>query len=406
MSRATGGGGQAIIEESTLEWKREEIVSQSGGYRSLDELDRERERKRQELYLEERQREKGGAGAGRIEIFDERQQQQQQQGSTGGGMAGAGFKSLDELDRERERKRQELYLEERQREKGGAGALGADRIEVIDEKDLKATGAMAHPTRATATGLRSLLPTWSSTTGAAKPASEADQRLQHAAKEMSEALVLKAGELKDSAVHMTSSLGKKYSTYLPARFSKAYGGEMPEWERYGRKMDDANRLLVKAERISNEAKNAPPSRAAELYLKANKSRQKALQKAMAAQELAGRMKRAIDDKLYQIQRGLPMQRDIWELYGATRLRAQELLDRAEALQRESNATTDKTKAAELCNDSIHIRKKAIRKAQKAQKFAEEIQRQSELRVEELKQRSMGSTSLGSGTSGTSSGASY
>ena len=80
-------------------------------------------------------------------------------------------------------------------------------------------------------------------------------------------------------------------------------------------------------------------RAAELYLKANKSRQKALQKAMAAQELAGQMKRAIDDKLYQIQRGLPMQRDIWELYGATRLRAQELLDRAEALQRESNATT-------------------------------------------------------------------
>ena len=60
---------------------------------------------------------------------------------------------------------------------------------------------------------------------------------------------------------------------------------------------------------------------------------------MAAQELAGQMKRAIDDKLYQIQRGLPMQRDIWELYGATRLRAQELLDRAEALQRESNATT-------------------------------------------------------------------
>ena len=46
------------------------------------------------------------------------------------------------------------------------------------------------------------------------------------------------------------------------------------------------------------------------------------------------------------------------------------------------------------NDSIHVRKKAIRKARKAQKFAEEIQRQSELRVEELKQRSMGSTSLG------------
>lgn len=348
MSRATGGG-QAIIEESTLERRREEIVSEGGG----------------------------------------------------------GYRSLDELDRERERKRQELYLEEKQREKGGAGALGADRIEVIDEKDLKTTGVMAHPARATATGLRSLLPTWSSTTGAAaRPASEADQRLQHAAKEMSEALVLKAGELKDSAVHMTSSLGKKYSTYLPARFSKAYGAGMTEWERYGRKMDDANRLLVKAERISNEAKNAPPSRAAELYLKANKSRQKALQKAMAAQELAGQMKRAIDDKLYQIQRGLPLQRDIWELYGATRLRAQELLDRAEALQRESNATTDKTKAAELRNDSIHVRKKAIRKARKAQKFAEEIQRQSELRVEELKQRSMGSTSLGSGTSGTSSGASY
>jgi hypothetical protein len=35
---------------------------------------------------------------------------------------------------------------------------------------------------------------------------------------------------------------------------------MTEWERYGRKMDAANRLLVKAERISNEAKNAPPSR--------------------------------------------------------------------------------------------------------------------------------------------------
>jgi len=230
MSRATGGGGQAI-EESTLERRREEIVSQSGGYRSLDELDRERERKRQELYLEERQREKGGAGAGRIEIFDERQQQQQQQqqqqGSTGGGMAGVGYKSLDELDRERERKRQELYLEERQREKGGAGALGADRIEVIDEKDLKATGAMAHPTRPTATGLRSLLPTWSSTTGAAKPASEADQRLQHAAKEMSEALVLKAGELKDSAVHMTSSLGKKYSTYLPGTPARPAHGECP-----------------------------------------------------------------------------------------------------------------------------------------------------------------------------------
>lgn len=241
MSRATGGG-QAIIEEFTLERRREEIVSEGGG----------------------------------------------------------GYRSLDELDRERERKRQELYLEEKQREKGGAGALGADRIEVIDEKDLKTTGVMAHPARATATGLRSLLPTWSSTTGAAaRPASEADQRLQHAAKEMSEALVLKAGELKDSAVHMTSSLGKKYSTYLPgtparpparpadsecpvcsppvdevvphpsccvcvcaARFSKAYGAGMTEWERYGRKMDDANRLLVKAERISNEAKNAPPSRCA------------------------------------------------------------------------------------------------------------------------------------------------
>jgi hypothetical protein len=34
-----------------------------------------------------------------------------------------------------------------------------------------------------------------------------------------------------------------------------------------------------------------------------------------------------------------MQRDIWELYGATRLRAQEHLDRAEALLREANATS-------------------------------------------------------------------
>jgi hypothetical protein len=390
MSRATGGGGGGVPsgyygdtggqpDEATLERQRDEIMS-GGSYRSLEELDRERERKRQELYLEEKQRERGAG--------------QQQQQSTSG--VASGYKSLGDLDREVERKRQELYLEEKQREMRpqGKGAM----IEILDEKDLPSTSAMPAP----AGGVRSLLPSWAASSAKpastiAKPTSEADQRLQHAAREMSEALVLKAGELKDSAFHMTSSLGKRYSTYLPARFTKAGGaaGGATEWERYGRKMDRANRLLVKAERRASEARNAPPSKAAELHLKANKSRQKALQKAISAQQLAGKMKQAIDDKLYEIQHGLSTQRDIWELYGATRLRTQELLDRSEALLREANATQDKTKAAELRNDSIHIRKKAVRKAKKAQTFAEEIQRQSELRVEELRQRSMGSSSLGS-----------
>jgi hypothetical protein len=288
--------------------------------------------------------------------------------------------------------------------------MTADQIEILDEKDLPS----AAPTPKEGGGgggmIRSMMPSWSSTSSttstttevaAAKPTSDVDQRLQHAAKEMGEALVLKAGELKDSAISMTSSIGKKYSTYLPVRFSKAGGTGLTEWERYGKKMDAANRLLVKAERRTNEARNAPPSKAAELYLKANRSRQKALQKALSAQELAGKMKQSMEIKLHEIQRGLTMQRDIWELYGATRLRAQEHLDRAEALLREANATSDATKAAELRNDSIHIRKKAMRKAQKAQKLVEEIQRQSEMRVEELRQRSAGSgTALGSGGSST------
>lgn len=368
------------MDDTALERQREEILS-GGSYRSLEELDRERERKRQELYLEEKQRERG----------------QTQQGA---GRVGSGYKSLGDLDREMARKRQELYLEEKQRER--AQPEKADMIEVLDEKDLPPPTAA--PARETTGGVRSLLPSWvpmsSASAAKAKPSSEADQRLQHAAKEMSEALVLKAGELKDSAVHMTSSIGKKYGTYLPARFGKIAGGGTAEWEQYGRKMDSANRLLVKAERRTNEARNAPPSQAAELYLKANKSRQKALQKAMSAQALADKMKKTIDEKLYEIQRGVAVQRDIWELYGATRMRAQELLDRSEALLREANATHDKCKAAELHNDSIHIRKKALRKAKKAQKFAEEIQRQSQMRVEELRQRSTGS---GSGSSSSGAG---
>jgi hypothetical protein len=397
MSRATGGAGYQEVggrmsaqpDVPTLERQREEIVG-GGGYRSLEELDRERERRRQELYLEEKHLQRG--------------QQQQQQQSTGGG----DYKSLSELDRQMERRRQELYLEEKQQQqqpRALRGAMTADQIEILDEKDLPS----AAPTPKEGGGgmIRSMMPSWSSTSttstttevAAAKPTSDVDQRLQHAAKEMGEALVLKAGELKDSAISMTSSFGKKYSTYLPVRFSKAGGTGLTEWERYGKKMDAANRLLVKAERRTNEARNAPPSKAAELYLKANRSRQKALQKALSAQELAGKMKQSMEIKLHEIQRGLTMQRDIWELYGATRLRAQEHLDRAEALLREANATSDATKAAELRNDSIHIRKKAMRKAQKAQKLAEEIQRQSEMRVEELRQRSAGSgTALGSGGS--------
>jgi hypothetical protein len=398
MSRATGGGaGGAGYQEvgdrmsvqpdvPTLERQREEIVG-GGGYRSLEELDRERERRRQELYLEEKHLQRG----------------QQQQQSTGGD-----YKSLSDLDRQMEHRRQELYLEEKQQQpRALRGAMTADQIEILDEKDLPS----AAPTPKEGGGgmIRSMMPSWSSTStsttvgapAAAKPTSDVDQRLQHAAREMGEALVLKAGELKDSAISMTSSFGKKYSTYLPVRFSKAGGTGLTEWERYGKKMDAANRLLVKAERRTNEARNAPPSKAAELYLKANRSRQKALQKALSAQELAGKMKQSMEIKLHEIQRGLTMQRDIWELYGATRLRAQEHLDCAEALLREANATSDATKAAELRNNSIHIRKKAMRKAQKAQKLAEEIQRQSEMRVEELRQRSAGSgTALGSSGSTT------
>jgi len=400
MSRATGGAGYQEVggrmsaqpDAPTLERQREEFVS-GGGYRSLEELDRERERRRQELYLEEKHLQRG------------------QQQSTGGE-----YRSLSDLDRQMERRRQERYLEEKQQQqqqpRALKGAMTADQIEIFDEKDLPS----AKPTSKEGGGggmMRSMLPSWSSTSpttttvggpAAAKPTSDVDQRLQHAAKEMGEALVLKAGELKDSAVSMTSSFGKKYSTYLPARFSKVGGAGLTEWERYGKKMDAANRLLVKAERRTNEARNAPPNKAAELYLKANRSRQKALQKALSAQELAGKMKRSMDEQIHEIQRGLTVQRDIWELYGATRLRAQENLDRAEELLREANATSDATRAAELRNDSIHIRKKAMRKAQKAQKLAEEIQRQSEMRVEELRQRSAGSgAALGSSGSGTTTG---
>jgi hypothetical protein len=398
MSRATGGAGGAGYQEvgdrmsvqpdvPTLERQREEIVG-GGGYRSLEELDRERERRRQELYLEEKHLQRG---------------QQQQQQSTGGD-----YKSLSDLDRQMERRRQELYLEEKQQPRALRGAMTADQIEILDEKDLPSAAPTSKEGGGGGGMIRSMMPSWSSTSSTtvgapapAKPTSDVDQRLQHAAKEMGEALVLKAGELKDSAISVTSSFSKKYSTYLPVRFSKAGGTGLTEWERYGKKMDAANRLLVKAERRTNEARNAPPSKAAELYLKANRSRQKALQKALSAQELAGKMKQSMEIKLHEIQRGLTMQRDIWELYGATRLRAQEHLDRAEALLREANATSDATRAAELRNDSIHIRKKAMRKAQKAQKLAEEIQRQSEMRVEELRQRSAGSgTALGSGGSST------
>jgi hypothetical protein len=104
--------------------------------------------------------------------------------------------------------------------------MTADQIEILDEKDLPS----AAPTSKEGGGgggggmIRSMMPSWSSTSttsttvgapAAAKPTSDVDQRLQHAAREMGEALVLKAGELKDSAISMTSSFGKKYSTYLP-----------------------------------------------------------------------------------------------------------------------------------------------------------------------------------------------
>jgi hypothetical protein len=296
---------------------------------------------------------------------------------------------LEELDRERERKRQELYLEEKRREVAARGQtaqslVNADLIEILDEKDL-----LPQPQAASRTtgGMRSLLPSWSAS-------SEADQRLQHAAKEMSEALSLKAGELKDTALHVTSSLSKKY---LPARFSSQTGDSgQNEWEQYGRETDKVNRLIVKAERKVNEAKTAPPHKAAELYLQANKYRQKALHLATRAQELAVNMKKSIDAKVSEIERGATPHRDLWELYGATRLRAQELFDRSEALMREANSSSDKMKSAELHNDAIHLRKKACRKAKKAQKFAAEVQRQSELKVEEL---TRAGASAGSGSAG-------
>jgi hypothetical protein len=47
---------------------------------------------------------------------------------------------------------------------------------------------------------------------------------------------------------------------------------LTEWERYGKKMDAANRLLVKAERRTNEARNAPPSKyAASIHTRSPRS---------------------------------------------------------------------------------------------------------------------------------------
>jgi hypothetical protein len=301
------------------------------------------------------------------------------------------YRSLEELDRERERKRQELYLEDKRREVSARGQtaqslVNADLIEILDEKDLLPQREPAAASSRAASGMRSLLPSWPAS-------SEADQRLQHAAKEMGEALSLKAGELKDTALHVTSSLSKKY---LPARFSSKTGDSgQADWERYGRKMDKVNSLIVKAERKVNEAKTAQPHNAAELYLQANAYRQKALHLATRAQGLAANMKKSIDAKVSEIERGATPHRDLWELYGATRLRAQELFDRSEALRREANSSSDKMKSAELHNDAIHLRKKACRKAKKAQKLAAEVQKQSEQRVEELTQRTLAGNSSGS-----------
>jgi len=178
MSRATGGagGGTGYQEVGSrmsvqpdapmLERQREEIVSGSS-YRSLEELDRERERRRQELYLEEKHLQRG------------------QQQSTGGD-----YKSMSDLDRQMERRRQELYLEEKQQQqqqpRALRGAMTADQIEILDEKDLPS----AAPSKGGEGMMRSMLPSWSSTSStssavtpaAAKPTSDVDQRLHHAAK--------------------------------------------------------------------------------------------------------------------------------------------------------------------------------------------------------------------------------
>lgn len=93
------------------------------------------------------------------------------------------------------------------------------------------------------------------------------------------------------------------------------------------------------------------------------------------------------------------------------LLVQDLLDRSNTLFKEANATTgkyfwwlsdqqaipihdaDRMKAAELRTEAIHIRKKAHRKAKKMLNFAEEIQKQSEDKVIELREKSMTSSSV-------------
>jgi len=285
-----------------------------------------------------------------------------------------GRHSLDELDLERERKRKELYLEERQAEfrTSQHTPTTSMKIEILDEKELQQSLAKSRG-ESGGLGVRSLFK-WA-------PTSSADQRLQHAAKEMGEAIVVKAGEIKDRAVN---SLGK-YKTYLPGRFGMtSTKTSQNDWERYGAKMDKVNRLLVKAERKTFEARNAPPTRSAELYVQSNLCKQKALNKALKAQQIAQAMERSSEERVNTIKCGIPTKRDIWELYGATKVLTQELIEQAEELMRQSNATSEKLKATELRNNAIHLRKKALRKAEKTHTFAQEILKQNEAKITELK----------------------
>jgi len=284
------------------------------------------------------------------------------------GAGDQGGRSLTSIELERDRRIREHYIQEKwqqqQQQQGSSGKRVL--IELLDEGDLDSFARQ-----------RSGVP--------ANTATASDLRLQQAAKQMGESLYQKAGELKDTALSFTSSIGKRYSSYLPS-FPGRVGQSDSAWEKYARTLAKADDFMFRAERKTLGARKAQPQdRSAELHLQANKLRNKALQKALKAQQIAASMKQSSERKLMEIQQGLSSHKDTWELYGATMLRVQELLHRSDALFAEANSTWDKMKAAELRTDAIHIRKKALRKAKKLCQFADEIQKHTDHKVEELRQ---------------------
>jgi len=126
-------------------------------------------------------------------------------------------------------------------------------------------------------------------------------RLTNAARELKDAAWQRAVTVKDTGVQYAYKWG---STVQQRWLGGGMG--MSTWETYGRKKKRSMQLYEQAEQKLREARMAPPDRAPQLYLEANMLKQKALKRAISAQQLADKMKRKSECQAQRIRQTTPM----------------------------------------------------------------------------------------------------